>query len=158
MKASDFDAVIPCPSCSGTDSTCAFCANGEFSYYAPENPAESDRNVLIYDVAADSDGRVKKLIPARRVNVLAGDATRSPPTDNSGAVTVAADIADRMQNHLGANAPYSVNDSTVVESDLPNGWPSDPDLSPQEVLAWLEARGSTALAGPLRDAIDNLGL
>jgi hypothetical protein len=158
MKASDFDAVIDCPSCNGSRPSCPFCANGEFSYYARANPAEPNRSVLIYGVTADSDGGVKKMISVQRMNVLAGDQTQSPPTDDSGAVIVPADMADRMQNQLGANAPYSINDSTVVESDLPNGWPSDPDLSPQEVLGWLETRGSTALADPLRDAIDNLGL
>jgi hypothetical protein len=135
-----------------------FCSSGKFSYYAPANPNETDREALIYGIKSDSDTRIKKMLSADRVNVLAGDDTQAPPTDDSGGVTVAPDMADRMQNQLGENAPYEFNGQTITESDLPNGWPSDPDLSPQEVLAWLEARGDDSLADPLREAIANLGL
>jgi hypothetical protein len=158
MRASDFSPIIECPACNGTDPSCPFCGDGAFSYYCPANPSEADRDVLIYGVESDVDGRVKKMLPARRVNVLAGDSTKAPPTDENGDITVAPDMADRMQNQLGANAPYEVAGQTITGSDLPNGWPSDPDMTPQEVLAWLEARGSTALANPLREAIANLGL
>jgi hypothetical protein len=158
MKASDFSPIIECPACGGGEQSCPFCENGEFSYYCPTNPSERNRDVLIYGVESDADGRVKKMLSADRVNVLAGDATRDPPTDDTGTVTVAEDMADRMQNRLGANAPYEVNGRTIINSDLPNGWPSDPDLSPQETLAWLEARGSDSLADPLREAIANVGL
>lgn len=158
MKASDFSPIIECPACGGKEPSCPFCDNGKFSYHCPSNPSEAGRDVLIYGVETDADGQVKKMLPADRVNVLAGDNTQAPPTDDSGEITVAPDMADRMQNQLGANAPYEVNGNSVTESDFPNGWPSDPDLSPQEVLVWLEARGDDSLADPLREAIENLGL
>jgi hypothetical protein len=158
MKASDFNAVISCPHCGGDGQNCPFCDNGEFSHYCPANPSEADRDVLVYAVESDADGRAKKMLSAQRVNTLAGDATKDPPTDGSGDLAVPQDIADRMQNQLGVNAPYEVNGNSVTESDLPNGWPSDADLSPQEVIAWLKARGNTTLAGSLHEAIENLGL
>lgn len=154
MRASDFDAIIDCPVCDG--SGCIFCADGDFSYYAPANPAESDRDVLIYGISR-SDGAAKKMMPSNRFNLLASDKTKSPPTNDNGDITVPRDIADRMQNKLGKNAPYEINKNKITDSDLPNGWPSDPDLSPDVVLAWLDLRGNTDLASSLRKAINNLG-
>ena len=69
----------------------------------------------------------------------------------------AQDIADRMQNQMGKNAPYNINGHEITESDMPNGWPNDPDLSPQEVLAWLRARGSEILAEELEYALSQIG-
>lgn len=159
MKATDFDVVIDCPECDVPEG-CSFCDDdGNFSYYAPANPAESDRNVLIYGVDGRGEGQVKKMLNADRADALAGDATMEVPTDDDGNVTVAPDMADRMQNQLGENAPYKLeNDRTITESDLPNGWPSDPDLSATELTAWLKARGSKQFADEVREAAQNIGL
>jgi len=154
MRASDFDAIIDCPECDGEG--CLFCDDGEFSYYAPANPAEPDREVLIYGVSSVR-GAVKKMMPSNRVNLLASDETKSAPTDDNGNITVPRDIADRMENKLGANAPYQINGNKITDSDLPSGWPDDSDLTPDVVVAWLEARGSTDLAASLRTAMNNLG-
>jgi hypothetical protein len=130
-----------------------------FAYFAPANPAETDREVIIYAVEQKGDGSaLKRMMNAKRFNTLLGDQTQEIPTDSDGNITIARDIADRYQNQLGKNAPYTVNGNEIAESDFPNGWPSDPDLTPQEVLAWLEARGDDSLADPLREAIANLGL
>lgn len=150
MKANRYDAVLPCPVCD--DGDCQLCSDsGEFAYYAPAHPAERDRDVLIYHADRDNDGMAEKhMMNAQRFNELAGDATRDPPTDDSGNLTIAQDMADRFQNQLGKNAPY---DNGLSESDLPNGWPSDPDMSAQEVTAWLRSRGDQLLADRLEQAV-----
>lgn len=158
MKASRYDTVIDCPVCDSGD--CQICSeDGKFAYYAPANPAERDRQVIIYAVQQQEDGAaVKKMMSAERFNALAGDGVQEVPTDGNGDITVAQDKADRYQNQLGENAPYTVNDNEITKSDFTNGWPSDPDLTPQEVIAWLRARGDERLADELREAVADLGL
>jgi len=152
MKANRYDTVLPCPACA--DGGCQLCSeNGKFAYYAPAHPAERDRDVLIYHADRDDDGIAKKhMMNAQRFDALAGDATRKPPTDDNGNVTIAQDRADRLQNQLGKNAPY---DNELSESDLPNGWPTDPDLSHAELQAWLQARGDTLLAERFTKAVQH---
>lgn len=158
MKASRYNTVIDCPACGSGD--CQICSDdGKFAYYAPANPAEKDREVIIYAVDKDNDGiATKRMMNAQKFNALVGDSTQDPPTDDGGEVTIAQDKADRLQNQLGKNAPYTVNGNEITESDLPNGWPSDPDLTPQEVIVWLKARGDKLLADKLQTAITKLGL
>jgi len=143
MKANRYDTVLPCPACA--DGDCQLCSeNGKFAYYAPAHPAERDRDALIYNTDRDDDGIAEKhMMNAQRFDALAGDATRDPPTDDNGNLTIAQDKADRFQNQLGKNAPY---DNGLSESDLPNGWPADPELSLAELQAWLQGRGDTLLA------------
>lgn len=159
MRASDFDSIIDCP-VRGNPEDCPFCDDdGQFSYYAPSNPAEPNHDVLIYAINGDGEGQVKKMLNEERANALAGAAILEPPTDNDGNVTVGADVADRMQNQLGANAPYKLdNGNSVAEKDMPNGWPSDPDLSVTELIAWLKARGNRRFADEVREAAENVGL
>jgi len=150
MRANRYDTVLPCPACA--DGDCQLCSDdGKFAYYAPAHPAERDRDVLIYHADRDDNGIAEKhMMNAERFNALAGDATREPPTDDSGNLIVAQDKADRMQNQLGKNAPY---ENGLSEGDFQNGWPSDPDLAPQEVIAWLRGRGDSVLAERLEQAL-----
>jgi len=158
MKASRYNTVIDCPVCDTGD--CQICSqDGKFAYYAPANPAENNREVMIYAVDRDNDGvTTKSMMNATQFNTLAGDNTQQPPTNDNGDVTIAQDKADRYQNQLGKNAPYTVNGNEVTKSDFPNGFPSNPDLTPQETIAWLQARGNSTLAAELQDAVVTLGL
>jgi len=158
MKASRYDTVIDCPACGAGG--CQLCSeDGQFAYYAPANPGEIDREVLIYSLDRDDDGSAKKhMMSAQRFNTLAGDGTQEPPTDDNGNITIAQDIADRYQNQLGKNAPYTINGNEITESDFPNGFPSDPDMTPQEVITWLRARGDETLANRLQTTVSTLGL
>jgi len=158
MKANRYNTVLPCPACA--DGDCQLCSeNGKFAYYAPAHPAERDRDVLIYNAHRDGDGIAEKhMMNAQRFNALAGDATREPPTDDDGNLTIAQDKADRFENQLGKNAPYTINGNKITESDFPNGFPSDPDMTPQEVIAWLRARGDETLANRLQTTVSTLGL
>lgn len=148
MRASRYDAVLPCPVCD--DGDCQICSDsGEFAYYAPAHPAERDRDVLIY-YADPGDGIAEKhMMNAQRFDALAGNATIDPPRDDDGNLTVAQDKADRMQNQLGANAPY---ENDLSKDDFSDGWPSDPDLTPQEVVSWLRGRDAGLLADRLEQA------
>ncbi len=150
MKANRYNAVLPCPACANGD--CQLCSeSGNFAYYAPAHPGEQDRDVLIYHADRDDDGAAEKhMMNAQRFDALAGSATMQPPTDDNGNLSVKQDIADRMQNQLGKNAPY---DGGPAETDMPNGWPADPDMSAQEVMAWLRSRGDQLLADRLEQAV-----
>jgi hypothetical protein len=149
MIASRYDVVLPCPVCD--DGNCRLCENGKFAYYAPAHPGEQDKDAIIYYVDKHNDGMIEKhVMNARNFNALVGDANLDPSENDEGNVTVAQDKADRLQNQLGDNAPYNTD---VSASDMPNGWPSDPDLSPAEAQAWLRARGDTLLAQRLAETV-----
>jgi len=155
MRAERYNAVLSCPVCETGD--CQLCSDdGEFSFFAPAHPAESDRDVIIYHADRDNDGHAEMhMMNVSRFNGLFGDLKMEPPTDADGNLTIAQDKADRMQNQLGENAPYG---NGLSKNDFPNGWPSDSDLSPQEVIAWLEARGNKMTADKVQIIISTLGL
>lgn len=70
------------------------------------------------------------------------------------------DTRDQLQNNpLGTNGPYDVNGNTVDASDMPGGtWPSGPDLTVNQVIAWAEARGDQAFADKVTYLQNELGL
>lgn len=55
------------------------------------------------------------------------------------------DMRDQLKNNPvgaeGAGFDYEVYGRTIAESDFPNGAPTDPDLSFDEVISWAQARG-----------------
>jgi len=142
MRATDLNTLVDCPICGGK--SCPSCGpDGQIAHYGPESPSEGDRDVVIYSLTtADDAGVLKKMLSVERFNALVGDGEMD--VDNPEALP--GDKLDRYNNQLGENAPYSVNGNEVTAADLPNGWPSDPDLTPAEAVAWLRARGSTELA------------
>lgn len=181
MQATALDADLDCPVCGGTGDAhdadlrthCPHCeGTGEINRY---RDGEDGHVVLTetYEVQGSAVVYSVEQMPIRDEGTGGfegryGDWT--PQDVDSGPMAeYQPDTRDRLRNQpLGtstnASGEYEMPDeppyggSTFDERMFPDGWPTGPDLSADEVVAWLTARGDTYTASVFEDLREELDL
>lgn len=160
MKATDLDTTVDCPICNGTGDepgaakpwggTCPRCAGtGLANRYqdGEESEVVIDEEYVDYGTHA-----VHRMVRMERdtFDSMFGSAAEVVPDEDT-----ARDLSDQLGNRaIGANATdgeYELGDGTVIErSAFPDGeWPSSPDLTLAQAVAWTRARGDESTARAL---------
>lgn len=179
MKASELDADIQCPICSGTGDepgesqaygVCPRCnGTGTINRYR-DGP---DGEIVIserYEDRGDHVVSVVETVPIRCEDTggfegrfgtwTPSDVTTGPMADYQD------DVKDQLKNNpLGTGGPYQLpdtepyNGARVSASDLPGGqWPADGDLTMNQVVSWYRTRGDERTASVYEKIQTELGL